>query len=958
MPGSSIGPNPGCSRFFMLLAAIIFLPQILFAQNGTLKGKITDKLTGDALTGATVTIVGTYKGSVADLDGNYVVKDIKHGDYTIRVSFVGFQDKQFTGIRIKKDEETFLNIALNESKTTMAEVEVIGEKAVVDLQSGKSEVTVGAADIKEMNVRNVQDVAALQNGVSVSPDGLQIRGGRVYETNYLVDGINAQDPLAGTGFGVNVASGSVQDVTVVTGGSDAEFNGTSGIILTKIKEGGDKTSFSGSWQRDNFGFNKMTGSAWNTDMAELNVGGTVPGTRNRLKYFVSGNMQLTDTYYRITADSLKSSILSDSKTLAPREDNSWANTIKLSYKFSDRTRITITNQHSLAINQNSRTLQIVGFNQIMQPGLQWAFSQDLEKAATYTHQSNLTAINLHHELGKTWILDVSLGRLFTNLRADANGRPFRDSTQDRIYDPRSVTTDPVQVFDPAHFNPDLQFADYRFVLPGPGLYNNGGISTVWHDHYVQEYTVKYKFTHYSNNKLHFLTLGQEHKEQQLQWIDVTSPWVGSPIKLADGSSTPSSSIGSSSDVWSVKPSTGNFFLQDEIKYKGIIAVIGARMEYWSYGKFADDAINNPLAPVDDATRKDYLSQSFKFADGRRYKMRLLPKLRVSFPVTENNVMYFNYGHSMRLQHPRYIYAGLDPVYQNRSQLANLGNPNLNPEVAVSYELGIKSQITRDLGITVTAYYKDYFDYAVSTTKRVLSYNSGTYTDRTFLVNQDYASVRGLEIGMNYRVSKVIRTAFNAAFQVARGKSNSSLESKNQIVTNGAVDLTREQYLAFDRPYDFKSTLIFMPDETWKIGNFVLKGFRMFVSATYKSGLRYTPEEAYDKNDLGRVLYQPITSQPYTKIGSDWFWTDVKITRDFKVFGAQLSASVQIDNIFNNKNAQIINPVTGRAYAYGDPLDSQDRDPVYSGPRDSGTPPGNPARFMTPRHILYGITFSF
>jgi outer membrane receptor protein involved in Fe transport len=188
--------------------------------------------------------------------------------------------------------------------------------------------------------------------------------------------------------------------------------------------------------------------------------------------------------------------------------------------------------------------------------------------------------------------------------------------------------------------------------------------------------------------------------------------VGAPIQISDTFTTPSTSLGTSSDVWTVKPQNGGLYFQDEIRYKGMIEVLGARLNYWAPGKFADDAVENSAAPVLDATREQYKKQTFGFG-GLRWKARLLPRLRVSFPVTSNNVLYFNYSHAMRIPHPRFLYAGLDPVYQDRSFLSNLGNPNLNPEVTVSYELGIKSQLTKDLALTATAFYNDKFDYIVS-----------------------------------------------------------------------------------------------------------------------------------------------------------------------------------------------------------------------------------------------------
>lgn len=921
----------------------------------TLTGVIKDKATGEGLIGATVLLIGTYKGAATDVNGKYTIKDIKHGDYSVRVSYVGYKEKVFNGIRIPKEGSVELNTSLEEQANELESVEIIGEKPTVDLESGKSEIRIGASDIKEMNVRNVQDVTAMQAGVSQSPDGLQIRGGRVYETQYLVDGVNAADPLAGTGFGTEVSSGSVQDLTVITGGSDAEYNSNSGVIVTKIKEGSDRFTIGGRWQRDNLGTNKFQGTAWNTDVAELSLGSPIPGTHKKLTVFTSANMQLSSDYYRLYANQLNSSLISDSKFWAPRQDNKWTNTIKLAYNLGSGTKITLTNQHSLAINQSTRTLQIIGFDQIVVPGLQYAFAKQLDNATTYTHRTNLTALNIRHSLDKHWKLDATVGRLFTRLRADANGRPFRDATASQVYDPDAIVTNPVTVYD----DPRATTNDVLYVLPSEGFYNNGGISTQWHDHFYEEYTLKGKFTYFSDSKLHFASMGFEYKAQNMQWIDVSRPWVGAPIRLSDGSFTPSSRIGQSNDVWAVKPQNGAFYAQDEIKYKGIIAVIGGRFEYWAPGKFADQAVDNPYTFVAQTNRDDYKKQTAKLF-GVRWKARLLPKVRVSFPVTENNVLYFNYGHSLRLPHPRFLYAGLDTNYQNRTSGANAGNPNLNPEVAVAYELGVKSQITRDFSVTLTAFYKDQYDFIVNRTAEIQDPRLGSeFVDRVISINQDYARVRGAELGLNYRLSKQLRATFNAAYQVATGKSNTAKESLLQIRQSGQVNTTKEQYLAWDRPFDLKGSLTFTPDTSLILFGIPMKGFRFFLFATWKSGLRYTPYHQAGVSDLGRIKYEQDINSQNSKIGSSWFWTDLTINRDFKI-GRKLTAyaSVQIKNLFNNKNAQIINPVTGRAYSYGDPLPFDQRDPVYTDPNTSGLPPGNPARFMAPRQIMYGVGFNF
>lgn len=920
----------------------------LQAQTGSVQGKITDAESGEALAGATVFVIGTYKGGYSDQQGNFRIDGLKAGDYAMKFSFIGYSEKIYSAITITAGTPQTLNVQLTSSITTLGEVEIVGER-LIDLESGQSSSKIGEDELAEISVKNIQEVVAMQAGVSENPDGVQIRGGRVYETEYLVDGINAQDPLAGTGFGVDVNANAVKNVEVITGGSDAEFgNGSSGVILTQIKEGGKAFQVNGSYSRDNLGFNTNQGPSWNTDEASLSISG--PIIPKKLTFFASGSMYLSDNFFGPTASQLRSSLFTNDSLWAPRQDNRWSNTLKLAWFIRPGLKLTLTNQKSLNINQSTRSLQIIGNDAVVRPGFQFSHSLNLDNANTYTHNSNLTVANLRGILGDQWSFDLTMGRLFTNLRADANGRPFREETVDQIYDPASIVTNPVSVFNPT--------SDAVFVFPGPGLFNNGGIATLWHDHYAEEYTFKTKFTFESKDKVHYMSMGIEHKEQEYQWIDVTRPWVGAPIRINENLTTPSTSLGRSSDFWKVNPTTGGLFFSDEIQYKGIIAVLGLRMNYWAPGKFADEAVEDPIAPVLDQTRIDYQEQTFGLV-GKRWKARLLPRLRVSFPITENNVLYFNYSHAMRLPHPRFVYAGLDPVYQDRSFLSNLGNPNINPEVTVSYEVGLKTQLTKDLALTATAFYNDKFDYIVSRRVEVKD-PTGRFVEKTFFINQDYARIRGLELGLTRKIGKSFTGTLSGSYQIATGKSNTAAESALQIRDQGFVNTTKEQFLAWDRPYDLKLLLIFTPDSSVYFRNVPLRGFRVTMSSTFKSGLRYTPQQLIRINEnSGRPEYEPILDQPFANVGAPWFWTNLIVSRDFFLGkGRKLSLNVELENLTNYQSSAIVNGVTGRAWQEGDDLPLSFRDPRYPDPQDNGIPPNNPARYLTPRHILFGAQFAF
>ena len=216
-----------------------------------LKGTVTDSETGETLPNVGITIVGTYLSAVTNFNGDYNIPQVPSGDFSIKVQFIGFGTQVINGIRLEKGEIKILNVKLSSSVDVLQTVTVVGQKSQVDLESAKSERSINRDDISQMGVRGVEEVISLQAGVSKTSDGIQIRGARVYETEYLVDGISAQDPLAGTGFGVQVQSSAIQSIKVTTGGASAEYGGgSSGVVSTKIREGGKHLEISGRLNRD------------------------------------------------------------------------------------------------------------------------------------------------------------------------------------------------------------------------------------------------------------------------------------------------------------------------------------------------------------------------------------------------------------------------------------------------------------------------------------------------------------------------------------------------------------------------------------------------------------------------------------------------------------------------------------------------------------------------------------
>jgi iron complex outermembrane recepter protein len=70
-----------------ILTFCIAMPFAVFSQH-TIKGKITDT-EGNALTGASVGIVNTYRTTHANANGDYAFTNLQNGDYEVVVFFVG-----------------------------------------------------------------------------------------------------------------------------------------------------------------------------------------------------------------------------------------------------------------------------------------------------------------------------------------------------------------------------------------------------------------------------------------------------------------------------------------------------------------------------------------------------------------------------------------------------------------------------------------------------------------------------------------------------------------------------------------------------------------------------------------------------------------------------------------------------------------------------------------------------
>ncbi|HCD53590.1 MAG TPA: TonB-dependent receptor, partial [Balneolaceae bacterium] len=260
---------------FLLL--VVLLPTMAWAQStGNISGVITEESTGETLPGVNVRIVGTNFGAATGFDGDYLIRNIRPGEYTLEITFIGFQVVQVTGIKVEAGETTIVNQALQEKVfESDEEVVVIGEAPIFDVEKSNTSASISKAELDAAPIQKVEDAVSMQSGVVKDPTGLYIKGGRAYETGYVVDGVSAQDPLAGTGFGLDLGSNSFSNIEVITGGVGAEYGDvTSGVVAVQTQNGGSRYEGTFSHKRDNLGSNNMSNQAnFFNDVYELSLGG-------------------------------------------------------------------------------------------------------------------------------------------------------------------------------------------------------------------------------------------------------------------------------------------------------------------------------------------------------------------------------------------------------------------------------------------------------------------------------------------------------------------------------------------------------------------------------------------------------------------------------------------------------------------------------------------------------------
>lgn len=157
---------------YRLILIIFFTTVILQAENGKIKGTISDAQTGEPLPGASIVIKGTSFGSSTDIEGHYFIKLVPEGEQTLIISYVGYKGTEL-GINVKAGLTLIVDFKLEYSSIDLKDVVVTaqleGQAAAINQQLNSNTIVnvVSKDKIQELPDQNAAETLGRLPGISI-----------------------------------------------------------------------------------------------------------------------------------------------------------------------------------------------------------------------------------------------------------------------------------------------------------------------------------------------------------------------------------------------------------------------------------------------------------------------------------------------------------------------------------------------------------------------------------------------------------------------------------------------------------------------------------------------------------------------------------------------------------------------------------------------------------------------
>ncbi len=279
-------------NFYLATFLLIVSGWTVYAQTGSIKGKVLDKTTNEPLPFANVIVElnGTQAGGAqTDFDGNFTIKPLNPGKYDLKASFVGYSSAEVKGVLVSADKITFQDIKMPKGAVDITQIDITEYKVpLIDKGNPSTQTTITQEEIQAAPTRDVRAVAATTAGVFQKDEGdaLNIRGSRDNATTYYIDGIKVRGST-------RLPQAGVEQITVVQGGVPAQYGDNTGGVIA-ISTRGPSREYSGGIEYvtselfDKYGYNLVAANLSGPIYSKKNADGTKSPV---VDFFLSGEFQ-------------------------------------------------------------------------------------------------------------------------------------------------------------------------------------------------------------------------------------------------------------------------------------------------------------------------------------------------------------------------------------------------------------------------------------------------------------------------------------------------------------------------------------------------------------------------------------------------------------------------------------------------------------------------------------------
>ncbi|MBC8109963.1 MAG: TonB-dependent receptor [Verrucomicrobia bacterium] len=248
-----------------LLAICMFLSVIgnIFSQTtgqetsrkGSIRGVVLDKLKAVA-GGISISLKGTYRGTISDEKGQFEIRQLSPGNYTLVLSGITIQTVEQT-VTVRAGEITLTELSISENVTELQAVEVLGktlgkgidrleEVEGVSVFAGKKTEVVSPARLDaNVALNTMRQVFSKVPGISIWENdysGIQINVGsrglspnRSWEFNVRQNGYDiSSDPMGYPEAYYNPPIEAVEQIQVIRGAAGLQFGPQFGGLLNYV----------------------------------------------------------------------------------------------------------------------------------------------------------------------------------------------------------------------------------------------------------------------------------------------------------------------------------------------------------------------------------------------------------------------------------------------------------------------------------------------------------------------------------------------------------------------------------------------------------------------------------------------------------------------------------------------------------------------------------------------------